>query len=58
MEYWSFHLRCASTRQVGVMGENRSEEYKPCFRVYLDMIICSVKVIGQKQIQGGVCNSF
>jgi len=44
MEYWSF----------GVMGEERTEEYTPCFRIYRDMIICSVKVIGQKQIQGGV----
>ena len=42
MEYWSF----------GVVGENRSEEYKPYFRAYRDMIICTVKVIGQKQIQG------
>jgi hypothetical protein len=48
MEYWSF----------GVMDENRSEEYNPCFRAYRDMIICSVKAFGQKQIQGGVCNSF
>jgi hypothetical protein len=48
MEYWSF----------GVMGENRIEMYKLCFRAYRDMIICSVKVIGQKQIQGSVCKSF
>ena len=34
------------------MGENRTERYKPCFRAYRDMIICTVKVIGQKQIQG------
>jgi hypothetical protein len=46
MEYWSF----------GVMGENRAATYKPRFRAYRDMIICSVKVIGQKQIQGGVCH--
>jgi len=36
MEYWSF----------GVMGENMTDEYKPCFRVFRDMIIFSVKVIG------------
>ena len=42
LEYWSF----------GVMGENRTERYKPCFRAYRDMINCTVKVIGQKQIQG------
>jgi len=48
MECWSF----------GVMGENRTEEYKPCFRAYRDMIIFLVKVIGQKQILGGACNSF
>jgi hypothetical protein len=48
MEYWSF----------GVMGENRTEAYKPCFRAHRDMIIFSVKVIGQKQIQGGVCKLF
>ena len=40
------------------MGENRTAGYKPCFREYRDLIICSVKVIGQKQIQGGVCKSF
>jgi hypothetical protein len=48
MEYWSF----------GVMGENQTGEYKPCFRAYHDMIIFSVKVIGQKRILGGACNSF
>jgi len=48
MEYWSF----------GVMAGNRTEEYKPCFRAYRDMIIFSVKFIGQKQILGGACNSF
>jgi hypothetical protein len=37
MEYWNF----------GVMGENRTEEYKPCFRAFRDMIICSMKVIWQ-----------
>ena len=35
-------------RSFGVMGENRTEEYKPSFRAYRDMIICSVKEIGQK----------
>ena len=30
----------------GVMGENRTEEYKPCFGEYRVMTICSVKVIG------------
>jgi hypothetical protein len=40
------------------MGENRTGEYQPCFRAYRDMIICSVNVIGQKQILGGACNSF
>ena len=39
MEYWSF----------GVMGENRTGEYKPCFRAYRDMIIFLVKVIGQNK---------
>jgi hypothetical protein len=39
MAYWSF----------GVMGENRIGEYKPRFRAYRDMIIFSVKVIGQNQ---------
>ena len=36
------------------MGENRTEEYNPCLRAHRDMIICSVKVIGQKQFQSGV----
>jgi hypothetical protein len=40
------------------MGENRTEDYKPCFRAYRDMIIFSVKVIGQKLIPGDACNSF
>ena len=40
------------------MGENRTGEYKPCFRAYHDMIIFAVKVIGQKRILGGACNSF
>jgi hypothetical protein len=35
------------------MGKNRTEVYKPCFRAYRDMNICSMKVIGRKQIQGG-----
>ncbi len=48
MEYWSF----------GVMGENRTEEYKPCFRDYCYMIICSVKVTGQMLIQGGAFKLF
>jgi len=32
MECWSF----------GVMGENLTEDYKPCFRAYRDMIIFSI----------------
>ncbi len=44
-------------RSFGAMGENRTYDYQPCFRAYRDMIICPVKVIGQKQIQGGVCQS-
>ncbi len=48
MEYWSF----------GVMGENRTGEDKLCFRANRDMIIFSVKMIGQKQILGGAGNSF
>jgi hypothetical protein len=40
------------------MGEYQTEEYKPTFRAYRDMIIFSVKVIGQKQILGGACDSF
>jgi len=47
-EYWSF----------GVMDEDRTGEYKPCSRAYRDMIILSVKVIGQKLIPGDACNSF
>jgi len=48
MEYWSF----------GVLDENWSGEYNPCFRAYRDMINCSVKVIGQKTVQGGVRKPF
>ena len=40
------------------MGENRIEDYTPGVSAYRDMIICSVNVIGQKQILGGACNSF
>jgi len=48
MEYWSF----------GVMGENRTGGYKPCFKAYRDMIIFSVNVIGQKQIHDGAGHSI
>jgi hypothetical protein len=48
MEYWI----------TGVLGENRIAAYQPCFRAYHDMIICPMKVIGQNQIQGDVCQSF
>jgi len=40
------------------MGENRTGEYQSSFRAYRNMIIFSVKVIGQKQILGGACHSF
>jgi hypothetical protein len=40
------------------MGENRTEEYMPYFRAYRDIVICSEKVIGQKQIQGSVCQRY
>ena len=40
------------------MDEDRTGEYKPCFGAYRDMIIFSVKVIGQKLIPGDACNSF
>jgi hypothetical protein len=48
MEDWSF----------GVMGENWTGEYTPCFRANRDMIIFSVKMIGPKQILVGAGNSF
>jgi len=40
------------------MDQNQTEAHQPCFRAYRGMIICPVKVIRQKQIQGGVCQSF
>ena len=48
MDYWSF----------GVLDEYRAEEHGVCFSADRDMIICSVKVIGEKQTQGGAGNSF
>jgi hypothetical protein len=41
-----------------VMVENRIAEYKLSFRAYRDLIICSMKVIGQIQVQGGVGKSL
>jgi hypothetical protein len=41
MEYWSF----------GVVGENRTAGYNPCFSVYRDLIICSVKVTGKSKFR-------
>ena len=36
-------------RNFGVMGENRTGEYPPCFRANRDMIIFSVKMIGKNK---------
>ena len=44
MEYWI----------DGVMGENRAEEPIAGFQAHFEMLICTAKVIGQKQLQIGV----
>jgi hypothetical protein len=41
-----------------MMGEKRTEEYKPCFRAFRDMIICSGKVIGQNKYRVMCVNHF
>ena len=41
LEYWS----------IGVLDETRTEQYESCSSAHLDMIICTVKEIGQKQFR-------
>ena len=54
LEYWSVGV--LEYWSVGVLDVIQTVVYKPSIRQYNDIITCSVKLIGHKQIQG-VCAS-